>query len=164
MVADKVGTIGPSEARRADTYLRDPTCVGIYDAIDYDYVRSFGRPDDSHPMRSRIFDDAVAPWLASHPGGTVVELASGLETQFQRLDDGQVRWLCVDVPEAISVRERFLKPTDRYRHCARSALDRKRGLARDGASGDRDRKCLDRLESAPVRSARSAARLARHPP
>lgn len=112
-----------NEARRPDTYLHDPECVRIYEAIDYDYARSFGKPDDSHPMRSRRFDDAVKPWMKAHPGGTVVELGAGLETQFQRCDDGQAQWLCVDVPEAIAVRERFLGSTERCRYSARSALD-----------------------------------------
>lgn len=71
----------------------------IYESIAYDYERSFGKPDTSHPMRSRIFDDAVIPWMKAHPGGTVVELGAGLETQFQRCDDGKVQWLCVDVRE-----------------------------------------------------------------
>jgi O-methyltransferase involved in polyketide biosynthesis len=48
-----------SEAKRADSYLHDPECVRVYEAIDYDYSRNFGRPDDSHPMRSKLFDEAV---------------------------------------------------------------------------------------------------------
>jgi O-methyltransferase involved in polyketide biosynthesis len=112
-----------SEAKRADTYLHDPECVRIYEAIDHDYSRSFGRPDDSHPMRSKLFDEAVRPWMKAHPGGTVVELGVGLETQFQRCDDGRVRWLCIDVPEAMAVRDRFIKATQRCRHIAKSALD-----------------------------------------
>lgn len=112
-----------AEARRPDTFLRDPDCVRIHEAIDYDYQRSFGRPDTSHPMRSAIFDQAVKPWMDRHPGGTVVELAAGLETQFQRCDDGKVQWLCVDLPEALAVRERFLPATARCRHLAASALD-----------------------------------------
>jgi O-methyltransferase involved in polyketide biosynthesis len=112
-----------AEARRSDTYLPDPECLRIHAAISYDYWRSFGRPDDSHPMRSRIFDAAVKPWMKAHPGGTVVELGAGLETQFQRCDDGQAQWLCVDLPEALAVRARFLKPAPRCRHVARSALD-----------------------------------------
>ncbi|MBX3232604.1 MAG: class I SAM-dependent methyltransferase [Labilithrix sp.] len=111
------------EAKRRDARLKDPEAVRIYDAIAYDYERSFGRPDGSHPMRSLVFDDALRPWLAAHPGGTVVELACGLETQFQRCDDGEVRWLCVDLPDAIDVRERFLRATERCRHVRRSALD-----------------------------------------
>jgi O-methyltransferase involved in polyketide biosynthesis len=112
-----------SEARRPDGFLRDPDCVRIYDAIAYDYRRSFGKAQQSHAARSRMFDDALRPWLAAHPGGTVVELAAGLETQFARCDDGRVQWVCVDVPESIAVRERFLPPSPRCRHVARSALD-----------------------------------------
>lgn len=112
-----------SEAKRSAGYLRDPDAIRIYDAIAYDYARSFGKPHASHAMRSRLFDDTVRPWLARHPGGTVVELGAGLETQFQRCDDGRVTWLCVDVPESIAVRTRFLPPTERCRYIAKSALD-----------------------------------------
>lgn len=112
-----------SEALRPDGVLRDPDAVRIYRAIDYNYRRRFGKPDGSHGIRSRVFDDALRPWLALHPGATVVELACGLETQFQRCDDGRVQWLCVDVPEAIALRERFLPPSARCRSLAMSALD-----------------------------------------
>jgi len=112
-----------NEAKRADALLSDPECVRIYDAITYDYEKNFGKPDASHALRSRLFDDAVKPWMQAHPGGSVVELGVGLETQFQRCDDGQVHWLCVDVPEAIDTRERFLRPSERCKHVRRSALD-----------------------------------------
>lgn len=112
-----------SEAMRNDAWLRDPDAVRIYRSLDYDYRRSFGSPDSSHAIRSLVFDQALRPWLSEHPGATVVELACGLETQFQRCDDGQVQWLCVDVPESIAVRERFLTANERCRHLARSALD-----------------------------------------
>lgn len=111
------------EAKRPNGFLRDPECVRIYESIDYDYERSFGKPDGAHANRSRIYDDALRPWLAAHPRGVVVELAAGLETQFQRCDNGTVNWVCVDLPEAIEIRERFLPPSARCRHIARSALD-----------------------------------------
>jgi O-methyltransferase involved in polyketide biosynthesis len=111
------------EAQRPGTFLHDPTCVRLYESIDYDFDRSFGKPDLTHPLRSQLFDRAVRPWLAAHPGGAVVELAAGLETQFQRCDDGQVQWYCVDLPEALAVRERLLPATPRCRYIAKSALD-----------------------------------------
>jgi O-methyltransferase involved in polyketide biosynthesis len=111
------------ESLRADAVLRDPECVRIYESIDFDYEAAFGTPDGTHAVRSLRFDEALRPWLAAHPGGSVVELAAGLETQFQRCDDGKVRWLCVDVPEAIEIRERYLPATDRCRHLPVSALD-----------------------------------------
>ncbi|CAM3652973.1 class I SAM-dependent methyltransferase [Paracidovorax anthurii] len=112
-----------TEALRPNGWLRDAEAVRIYRSIPYDYDRDFGPPDASHATRSAMFDDALRPWLAAHPGGMVVELGSGLETQFQRCDDGQVRWLCVDVPEAIAVRERYLPASERCRHLGLSALD-----------------------------------------
>jgi O-methyltransferase involved in polyketide biosynthesis len=111
------------EALRPDAFLHDPECVRIYRSIDYDYKRNFGKPDTWHPVRSRIFDEALRPWLTAHRGGAVVELGAGLETQFKRVDDGRVRWLCVDVPEATGVREHFLPATERCRYVAKSALD-----------------------------------------
>ncbi len=57
------------------------------------------------------------------PDGCVVELGCGLETQWQRIGTDRVDWLCVDVPEAIAIRERFLQASGRCRHLALSALD-----------------------------------------
>jgi O-methyltransferase involved in polyketide biosynthesis len=111
------------EALRADRFLEDPVCVDLYTSIAYEYEKRFGRPDGTHAMRSRIFDDVLRPWLRAHPGGAVVELAAGLETQFHRCDDGEVRWTCVDLPEAIAVRDRLLPPSPRCRHVAKSVLD-----------------------------------------
>lgn len=112
-----------AEALRKDAWIRDDDAIRIYRSIPYDYERSFGKPDGSHAVRSLAFDEAVKHWLVEHPGGTVVELASGLETQFQRIDDGRVQWRCVDLPEAMAVRERFLPPSERCWHIAKSALD-----------------------------------------
>lgn len=112
-----------SEAMRRDAWLRDPDAIRIYQSLEYDYQRSFGKPDSSHAIRSLVFDQALQPWLRDHPGATVVELACGLETQFQRCDDGRVQWLCIDVPESIAIRERFLAASERCRYLDRSALD-----------------------------------------
>jgi O-methyltransferase involved in polyketide biosynthesis len=112
-----------AEARRSDAKLHDPLAVRIADAIDYDFVKSFGKPDSSHALRSIVIDAVLRDWLGRHPGGLVVALGEGLETQFHRVDDGRVRWLSVDLPEAIEVRQRFLPDTDRHRNLACSALD-----------------------------------------
>jgi len=112
-----------SEASRPDAWLKDEHAVRIYRTIDYDYERSFGKPDSSHAIRSLVFDEAVSAWLSRHPEGPVVELACGLETQFQRIDNERVQWVCVDLPEAIAVRERFLPASARCRHVPKSALD-----------------------------------------
>jgi O-methyltransferase involved in polyketide biosynthesis len=112
-----------AEARRPDARLNDPHAVRFADAIDYDYRRHFGKPDFSHALRALVIDRVLRDWLARNRGGQVVALGEGLESQFHRVDDGEVRWLSVDLPEAITLRERFMPDDGRHRNLACSALD-----------------------------------------
>ncbi|WP_051951171.1 class I SAM-dependent methyltransferase [Actinacidiphila yeochonensis] len=116
-----------AEARRppGNRLLDDPLAVDLVDRIDYPFARFGGTTMSQwHALRVRTFDDEVRRFLAEHPGGTVVALGEGLETQFWRVDDGRVRWLTVELPETVALRERLL-PQDppRRRTLARSALD-----------------------------------------
>jgi O-methyltransferase involved in polyketide biosynthesis len=70
-----------------------------------------------------MIDRTIADWLSQHPDGLVISLGEGLETQARRVDNGRMRWLSVDLPEAIRLRETFLPPTHRFHHLAMSALD-----------------------------------------
>src|SRR6202023_3053803 len=65
---------------------------------------------------------ALRRWLERHPDGFVVSLGEGLGTQVRRVDNGRVRWLSVDLTDAIRLRERFVAPTHRSRPAAVSAL------------------------------------------
>jgi O-methyltransferase involved in polyketide biosynthesis len=112
-----------SEARRPDGILVDPESIRIQSAIDYDFVRHFGVSLGLLAGRAVEIDRALRSWLERHPKGIVVSLGEGLETQSGRVDNSQLRWLSVDLPDAIRLRERFLAPTDRFRHIAASALD-----------------------------------------
>jgi O-methyltransferase involved in polyketide biosynthesis len=114
-----------AEARRPDTVLDDPKAIELVEAIDFPFER-FGEPRTAqwHALRVLCFDRAVRRFMTAHPGGTVVALGEGLETQFWRVDDGRVRWLTIDLPETVEVRRRLL-PDDppRRRTLAASALD-----------------------------------------
>jgi hypothetical protein len=74
-------------------------------------------------MRAAAIDATLRDWLAQHPDGLIVSLGEGLETQSRRVDNGRMRWLSVDLPAAIRLREQFLPATDRFLHLAVSALD-----------------------------------------
>ncbi len=112
-----------SEARRHDGVLIDPDSVRIHEAIDYDFSRHFGDPVGSLAVRAAEIDRVIRLWLVDHPDGFIVSLGEGLETQVRRVDNGRMHWLSVDLPDAIRLRERFLAPTDRFRHIGLNALD-----------------------------------------
>jgi O-methyltransferase involved in polyketide biosynthesis len=114
-----------SEARRTDTVLPDPEAVELLQAIDFPFEERFGsaRLAQWQALRARTFDDEVRRFLAAHPGGAVVALGEGLETQFWRVDNGRASWLTVDLPEILAIRADLLPPEERVRPLACSALD-----------------------------------------
>jgi O-methyltransferase involved in polyketide biosynthesis len=113
------------EARRPGAVLDDPRAVELVDRLDYPFEERFGRGElgQWQALRVACFDREIRRFLAGESGGTVVALGEGLETQFWRVDDGRVRWIGVDVPEAIALRARLLPDSDRRRSVACSALD-----------------------------------------
>ena len=115
-----------AEAARPRPVLPDPLAVDVVRRIDYPFAERFGsgRLGQWQALRAACFDREVRSYLARHPGGTVVALGEGLETQLWRVDDGLVRWITVDVPEVVALRERLLPGGDaRHRTVAGSALD-----------------------------------------
>ena len=112
------------ETRRKRPVLRDPKAAEILASVDFDsekYGRGWG--GGVTVLRTAIFDCLVSAFLSEHPGGTVVELGTGLNTRFDRVDNGQVHWIDLDLPDTIELRRRYFADTDRRRMIAASLLD-----------------------------------------
>lgn len=112
-----------SEARRDDGILVDPDSVRICDAIDYDFIGHFGEPVGAFAARAAEIDQLLKRWLERHPDGLIISLGEGLETQARRVDNGRMRWLTVDLPAAIELREHFLPSSTRFDHIAASVFE-----------------------------------------
>ena len=114
------------QARRPDAIIDDPMAIRLADAIDCEYDR-FGRKGQEMALRSLAFDRCTLEYLAKHPEATVVALAEGLQTSFWRLSNAlphaQFRWVSVDLPPIIELRQRLLPSSPRITNFAQSALD-----------------------------------------
>ncbi|HEY1775493.1 MAG TPA: class I SAM-dependent methyltransferase [Solirubrobacteraceae bacterium] len=102
--------------------LKDPMAIEVVKRLEYDFADS-NHGARLHAVRVATFDASIRRFLRSHRAGTVVALGEGLETQFWRLDNGQVRWLTVDVPETMELRHRLLPDGPRQSSHRGSALD-----------------------------------------
>ena len=112
-----------SEARRRNGLLDDPKAQQILGGIDYPFLRRLGPPQPVFALRSLAFDKSLEDFLSRCPGAQIVALGEGLETQRYRVDAPDSEWLTVDLPDALSVRERFIEPDASHRHLAKSATD-----------------------------------------
>jgi O-methyltransferase involved in polyketide biosynthesis len=113
------------ETRRRTAMLADPRAVGIVNAIDYDFDRfgTGGARLRSTILRGATLDCWVRAFLERHPDGTVIDLGTGLNTRFERLDNGRVHWIDLDLPDAIALRRAFFADTDRRTMIEGSILD-----------------------------------------
>lgn len=113
------------EQREPHPLLRDPLAAELAGTIGLDGRRiRLPRGDLAQcVVRAREFDRFVRDFLTRHPEGTVVHFGCGLDTRFQRLDNGSVHWFDLDLPAVITVRRRLLPETARYRYLATSVFD-----------------------------------------
>ena len=111
------------ETQRKHPVLRDPKAVELVQSIDYDAGKySRGAGGLVTVLRTAIIDYWVRSFLAAHPAATVVEIGTGLNTRFERVDNGQVHWFDLDLPDVIELRRTFFADTDRRRTVAASVL------------------------------------------
>ncbi|HWM96633.1 MAG TPA: class I SAM-dependent methyltransferase, partial [Streptosporangiaceae bacterium] len=112
------------ETERKHPVLRDPKAAELLRSIDYD-AATYGRGAGGFltVLRTAIIDFWVREFLAAHPAATVVELGTGLNTRFERVDNGQVHWFDLDLPDTIELRRNFFADTGRRRMVAASVLD-----------------------------------------
>jgi O-methyltransferase involved in polyketide biosynthesis len=114
-----------AETRKPRPLIQDPKAVALVEAIDYDFdkLRAARSSIVGCCLRGLCLDGWVRDFLARHPGATVVELGPGLDDRFERVDDGRVRWYDLDLPDAMALRQRFFRESDRRTFLATSALD-----------------------------------------
>jgi O-methyltransferase involved in polyketide biosynthesis len=114
------------ESHRPDAIVRDPKAQELVDRLDYDFsgVGSRRAGDQVNILlRMRGFDRRASAFLAEHPDGVIVDMGCGLDTRFERIDNGQVSWYDLDLPEVIELRKELLEETPRSHFIGSSVTD-----------------------------------------
>lgn len=114
------------ESVRPDAILHDPRAVELFQAFGGSRNLLMGMSSQDQffvAMRARQFDRFARSFLDRNPGGLVVDIGCGLDTRFDRLDNGQMTWLGLDLPEVIELRQRFLPDAERCQTIAHSMFD-----------------------------------------
>ncbi len=99
-----------SETRRPDAMIRDEKAAAMAGQMDYDFSH-FGLQEHDRVaiiLRMREFDRMTRDFLARNPHARVVHIGCGLDTRFERVDDGQVEWYDLDLPPVTALRQRLI--------------------------------------------------------
>jgi O-methyltransferase involved in polyketide biosynthesis len=115
------------ETDRPQPLLVDRPAADLVGRLHYD----FATISESIPTVVRLgwvaralhVDRAVKAYLSDRPQATVVNLGCGLDTTFQRVDNGTMRWIDLDLPDVIALRSDLLPSGPRQRSLATSVLD-----------------------------------------
>src|SRR5512136_480639 len=133
------------ESQRPDALIKDDKAVALVTQMDSDFsrVKQISMDEDDKVaiiLRNREFDRYVQDFLARYPKGVVVHIGCGLDARFERVDNGQVEWYDLDLPDVIELRRKFIGDEGgRYHLLGCSALE---DAWLDTVSAHRQRPCL----------------------
>jgi O-methyltransferase involved in polyketide biosynthesis len=115
------------ESRRPKPLLVDQAALRIMTEVGHDFSPLTRHVDTLTQLgwvkRGLLYDRVAKDFLRLYPEGTVVNIGCGLDTTFERADNGRLRWYDLDLPDVIALRSRFMKESERRRFVAASFLD-----------------------------------------
>ncbi len=124
----------PLWARAKETQMENPI---VYDSfakdiisrIDYDFSdieenKEFAENQQLQwAIRAYNFDKSIQEFLRRSENATVVNIGAGLDTTFQRIDNGKVLWANIELPDVASLRQKFIPDGERETTIAKSIFD-----------------------------------------
>ena len=115
------------ETMKPKPLLVDNKAVEIINSIPYDFstisnnIRKLTRV--SWIARSIFFDKKISEFIKAYPVATIVNVGCGLDTTFDRIDNGIINWIDLDLPDAIELRKKYFQESDRRRFISKSVFD-----------------------------------------
>jgi len=101
------------ETEKDNPIVCDPYAKNIVESIDYDFTQIEEGHMAEHQgvwaIRAYNFDNIIEAFLANNSRAAVVNIGAGLDTTFQRVDDGSVLWINIDLPDVAAMRQKLIR-------------------------------------------------------
>lgn len=119
------------ESQRADGMIRDEQAVAMVNRLGCDFSRLRMQRHDEIAviMRMQRFDKYVRDFLTRNPSAGVVHIGCGLDTRFDRVDNGYVQWFDLDMPKVIDLRQKLIHNANPRCHVLATSVFEDRWLA-----------------------------------
>jgi O-methyltransferase involved in polyketide biosynthesis len=117
------------ETQKQNPRLIDKVAFEIINKIDYDFstISNNINPITQYAWvaRSLHTDKTVKEFILKYPNATIVNIGCGMDTTFDRIDNGQITYYELDLPDVINLRNKFFECHDRRKTISCSFFDYK---------------------------------------
>jgi O-methyltransferase involved in polyketide biosynthesis len=101
------------ETQRPDALLIDQKALELVTRMGPAFERVKGIKMDEEDrvaviLRNREIDNLTREFLSRHAEAAVVHIGCGLDSRFERVDNGRVEWYDLDLPEVINLRRKLI--------------------------------------------------------
>jgi O-methyltransferase involved in polyketide biosynthesis len=101
------------ESQRPDALIRDDKAVALIEELkpDSSWISKMRVDEEDRvglALRNREFDRVVRDFQTRNLEAVVVHIGCGLDSRFERVDNGQVEWYDLDLPEVIELRRKLI--------------------------------------------------------
>ncbi len=107
------------ETQRPDALIKDEKAVELVKQLssdgpiryDSDWIKQTPMAEANKVLRimlTREMDRYARDFLSRHPEAVVVHIGCGLDSRFDRVDNGLVEWYDLDVPDVIGLRRKLI--------------------------------------------------------
>ncbi|MGZ4940394.1 MAG: class I SAM-dependent methyltransferase [Halobacteriota archaeon] len=116
-------------SRQYPSLLNDVKAIELVEQMDYDFSTLNNKlrygTNLLHAVRAKQIDDKIRAYLTEHPQASVIDLGTGLDTAFYRVDNGTLHWYDLDVPPVMTLRSTLLPAPERTTYLSASLFDPK---------------------------------------
>jgi O-methyltransferase involved in polyketide biosynthesis len=101
------------ESQRPDALIKDDRAVALIKRLNPDssWITRMRVDEEDRAglvLRNREFDRYVRGFLVRCPEAVVVHIGCGLDSRFERVDNGTVEWYDLDLPEVVELRRKLI--------------------------------------------------------
>lgn len=107
--------------------IKDKSAHQIIEKLDFDF-------DTLHKISSHLqinsairaynFDTIISKVIITYPDATIINIGAGLDTTFQRVDNGKIFWYDLDLEDTIALRKELIPEGERNKAISKSVFDR----------------------------------------
>jgi O-methyltransferase involved in polyketide biosynthesis len=115
------------ETKKQKPLLVDNKAISIIENLNYDFSTISNNVSKLSQLswiaRSIFFDTKIKEFISIYPEATIVNIGCGLDTTFDRVDNGSIRWIDLDLPDVIALRRKHIVETDRRKFISLSVFN-----------------------------------------